>query len=939
MAVIGRHHGGNVRDLGRESGRTPDDILDFSANLNPLGPPPWLRSLVNRNLVEVARYPDPSYAELSGRVAEHEGARPDAIVMGNGTTELIYALPRAAAAPWSTNAVVVEPAYTDYRRASAIAGFSVASAGLLLKGAAVGNTVDTKPPEFLPGTVSFELPTEDLAGQLKSDGSVVWIGRPNNPTGTMPEVEEISRLAASHPASLFVVDESFLAFVDGARSCAELIDSCGGPHRNIVVLRSLTKFYAVPGLRIGYAVCAEGLAEALRAQLPTWSVNALAAKFAIRALDDIEYGDRTRHFVASARDALFAELRSTLSDSGSSLCPTPANYLMLRLAPPLPAATTIRASLLSEGIAVRTCTDFFGLDDRWIRIAVRSPEENAILVTALGRLLHRSPGRSTPVARRDAQLRPRRAKSIMIQGTASNAGKSVLVAAFCRILLREGYRVAPFKSQNMSLNSFVTEDGGEMGRAQVVQAQACRIEPDVRMNPILLKPSSEMGSQIIILGKAAANMEARSYFQAKRQFFDTVKRSYDELAAEYDVVVLEGAGSPGEVNLKSHDIVNMQMAAYAGAPVLITGDIDRGGVFASFIGTMDVLDEWERNLVAGFLINKFRGDPSLLRDALEYTYEYTGRAVLGVVPMIPDLGIPEEDSVSFKEYRGTLVGASGTSEDAVGGAAGRVRIGFIDLPHVSNFTDIDALRIEPDVEISIVRSRPEITARRFDALILPGSKSVAADLEYLRRGGLADAILESAVSGTMVVGICGGFQILGEIIEDPDGVESGPRAVDGLGLLGVRTRMGAGKILSRRTATHGGTDLEVEGYEIHHGRTVLTDAIADFLAGDGEYLGAGGSASGAAAGTGQVSGTFAPVWGTYLHGVFDADQFRRAFIDSLRVAKGASPLGSVQVTYEIESALDRLADVVRDSVDMEKIHRILDTGAKHAGWAPVGAQK
>ncbi len=326
----------------------------------------------------------------------------------------------------------------------------------------------------------------------------------------------------------------------------------------------------------------------------------------------------------------------------------------------------------------------------------------------------------------------------MFQGTSSNAGKSVLTAALCRILLQDGLRVAPFKSQNMSLNSFVTADGGEMGRAQVVQAQACRLEPDVRMNPILLKPNSDTGCQVIVRGRPVGNMRVMEYVRYKPQAFAAAKECYDSLASQYDAIVLEGAGSPGEVNLKSHDIVNMQMARYAEAPVLIVGDIDRGGVFASFVGTMEVLDQWERAMVAGWIVNRFRGDAGLLTDALDYTLAHTGRAVLGVVPHLAALNIPQEDSVEFKS--GAL------DRHAAGGDDARVEIAVIELPHISNFTDFDALSSEPDVRVRIVRRLEDLGGNAVDAIILPGSKNTLGDLEYLKRSGLAAKITEIAAA-------------------------------------------------------------------------------------------------------------------------------------------------------------------------------------------------
>jgi adenosylcobyric acid synthase len=520
---------------------------------------------------------------------------------------------------------------------------------------------------------------------------------------------------------------------------------------------------------------------------------------------------------------------------------------------------------------------------------VRTEDENVRLCDALAGALG-SPRRRLP--------RRRSTPAVMIQGTSSNAGKSILTAALCRILLQDGVRVAPFKAQNMSLNSFVTRDGGEMGRAQVVQAQACRLEPDVRMNPILLKPNSDTGCQVIVRGKPVGNMRVGEYVRYKPEAFTTVRDCYDALAAEVDAVVLEGAGSPGEVNLKNHDIVNMRMAEYARAPVLVAGDIDRGGVFAAFVGTMEVLAPWERKLIAGWIVNRFRGDASLLGPALDYTLEYTGRPVLGVVPYLPALGLPEEDSVEFK---------SGALDQAESESAA-VEIAVIDLPHISNFTDFDAFRSEKDVRLRIVRSAAELN--RPDAVVLPGSKNTLGDLEYLGRSGLAERITALARQGaTEIVGICGGLQMLGRDVCDPLAIESNVPKTAALGLLGVSTVMAAEKTLVRTTARHSVSGLDVSGYEIHHGQTDCNGCVPLLAGADGHVVG--------------VASSDHRVWGTYLHGVFDADAFRRWFIDRLRVRRGLPPLDAIVGRYDIEPALDRLAEAVRSSVRIDEIYRIM----------------
>ena len=401
---------------------------------------------------------------------------------------------------------------------------------------------------------------------------------------------------------------------------------------------------------------------------------------------------------------------------------------------------------------------------------------------------------------------------VMVQGTASHVGKSVLATALCRIFRQDGYRVAPFKAQNMSNNSFVTPSGGELGRAQAVQAEACGIEPTVEMNPILLKPEADHSSQVVLLGKPTARASARYFATAKPMLWETVASSLDTLRSQYDVVVIEGAGSPAEINLKQNEIVNMRVALHAGAPVLLAGDIDRGGVFASLLGTMEILDPRERDAVGAFIINKFRGDVSLLEPGLVWLEERTGKPVLGVVPYYRDIEIAEEDSVSL-EHRQQLKSQTGYALD----------IAVMGLPHISNFDDFDPLKREPGVRLRYVESRDSLGEP--DLVILPGTKTTMADLWWLRERGFAAEIQRQADAGTPVIGICGGYQMMGRRILDPDGVESPEPESEGLNLLPVDTVFAPVKETHRvRGVVSTGAGLlemagsaAIEGYEIHMG--------------------------------------------------------------------------------------------------------------------------
>jgi cobyric acid synthase CobQ/L-threonine-O-3-phosphate decarboxylase len=849
-------HGGNIKRLVAASGLPEEAVLDFSANINPLGPPEWLRAVVSSALGKVVHYPDPECTELKAAAGDRFGVSAAEVLAGSGSTELIFLLARAAE---NKRAVIPVPSYSDYAASAELAELHVER--LLLREES-----------------DFRVDYDELDRCLTAD-DLVFLGHPNNPTGVPLDCRAILDLAARRPQTLFVIDEAFADLADGVESFLATRPP------NMVVLVSLTKTYAIPGLRLGCAVGDSRLVRSIAAIQPPWSVNTIAQAVGCAALRDREYVRLSREFVREQRVRLQALLDEV---PGLKVYPGTANFLLLKLERTGITGTEVAERMLKDGIGVRCCGNFDGLDDRYIRVAVRTVDENQRLVDSLNRAMGKRP-RATKTSR------PR---SIMFQGTSSNAGKSVLTAALCRILLQDGHRVAPFKSQNMSLNSFVTRSGGEMGRAQVVQAQACRLEPDVRMNPILLKPNSDTGSQVIIMGKPVGNMDVQEYVDYKPTAFGAVSKAFDLLAGEFDVIVIEGAGSPGEVNLKHHDIANMKMARYAQAPVLLVGDIDRGGVFASFVGTMEVLAEWERKLVRGFVANRFRGDAGILGSALEYTRRHTGRAVVGVVPFMADLGLPEEDSVTFK---------SGFFDDHRP-AEDHVEIAVIDLPHISNFTDFDALRREPDVRVRIVRTPHGLN--RPDAVILPGSKNVPGDLAFLRDKGFDRKILDlSDRCQSELVGICGGFQMLGTSIADPHGLESDRETIPGFGLLQVQTVLALEKTLTRVTAVHLESGESLMGYEIHHGETDTADAQPCIRREDGALAGARSS-------DGRL-------WGTYLHGVFDSDGFRRWFIDRLRVRRGLPPVGKVVARYDLEPSFERLADVVRGSLDMGFIYKLL----------------
>jgi adenosylcobyric acid synthase len=477
----------------------------------------------------------------------------------------------------------------------------------------------------------------------------------------------------------------------------------------------------------------------------------------------------------------------------------------------------------------------------------------------------------------------------MIQGTTSDAGKSTLVTALCRVLRRRGVRVAPFKPQNMALNSAVSIDGGEIGRAQAVQAQACGIAPHSDMNPVLLKPNTDTGAQVIIHGRALANMEAQDYHAYKRRARDAVLSSYARLSAQYDAILVEGAGSPAEINLRENDIANMGFAEAADCPVILVADIDRGGVFAHLMGTVGLLSDSEQARVKGMVINRFRGDLSLLEPGLRWLEQRTRKPVLGVVPYLHGLHLEAEDAIDPHN----LSTAEGPSLRAI------VPV----LPHISNHTDFDPLRLHPRVSLRYVAPGEPIPPA--DLVLLPGSKNVRADLEWLHANGWQDALLRHLRYGGKVIGICGGFQMLGHEVRDARGIEGPPGVSRGLGLLDVATDLEADKQLRNTTGTLTLEHAPVTGYEIHAGVTTGPELQRPFARLDERFDGAM-SADGL-------------ILGTYLHGLFETSTARDALLRWAGLAQPSAP------DYALlrEAAIDRLADAVEASLDVACIFRLL----------------
>ncbi len=493
----------------------------------------------------------------------------------------------------------------------------------------------------------------------------------------------------------------------------------------------------------------------------------------------------------------------------------------------------------------------------------------------------------------------------MVVGSMSSAGKSLLVTAFCRIFSRRGIRVAPFKAQNMSNNAAVCPDGGEIGRAQALQAMAAGIEPTVDMNPILLKPEADARSQVIVNGRIWKTLSARDYYRHKNTLWEYVTNSLDRLVQEYDLVIIEGAGSAAEMNLKGTDIVNMAVARFADAPVLLVGDIDRGGVFAQLLGTLWLLEEEERRLIRGLIINKFRGDPSLFTDGIKILEKKGGVPVLGVVPYLCDLNLPDEDAVSVEEQTSVKQDSHELFTD----------IAVMAFPRIANFDDFDPLKAEKGVSIRYVRSVEEFG--RPDAVILPGTKSTVADLQWLRSTGLDGIICEYAQHGGSVAGICGGYQMLGNCIEDPDQLESNFTRIDALGLLPGQTlfipEKSTYQVISEITGGQGWINeikgKIVTGYEIHMGRSEMDIQWLRINHRNGspaDVLDGGASKD-------------SKVWGCYIHGLFANDGFRHAWLKSI----GWQMQAVSSQTIAFQASLDNLADTVEASINMAELEQII----------------
>lgn len=894
-------HGGDWTTAEAVFGKPPGGFLDFSANMNPFGPPEAVGRLLAERWRELARYPDPAVRGLRRAIAAKYRIAEESVLVGNGAAELIDLSIRAFQ---PSKVGLARPSFTEYEDAVR----------------KIGGAVVDIPLAEADGFALREQPLRAAA----AEADLLVLGHPNNPTGRLIDPGLLGRLVRERKP--MIVDEAFVDFVPD-EDAVSLIRLAAETER-LCVIRSMTKFYAIPGIRLGFAVAHPRLIRRLKELQVPWSVNAIAQWVGEAALAERNYAERTRRWLADERPIFTDKLKSL----GLRVFPSDVNFLLVSI--PEQAGMDVKElqrRMGEAGVLIRDASLFPGLDRSYFRVAVRLRDENEALLERLERALARTgetahapsaasdvfafaagTGGISEMAGTDAASpRNRLAPTIMIQGTSSDAGKSILTTALCRILLQDGWKVAPFKSQNMSLNSYVTPDGKEIGRAQGMQADACRIPATTDMNPILLKPKKDMVSQVVVHGKPLRDYDARTY---REQYLgeaeQIVKEALARLRTRYGAVVIEGAGSPAEVNLKDRDIVNMRLAGWADAPVILVADIDRGGVFASLVGTMDILAPEEQDRVRGFVINKFRGDPSLLQPGLDWLERRTGKPVLGVVPYLPDIGLEDEDSASLDAKR--------TSAPK---RKGQVDIAVLRLPRLSNFTDFDPLFEEPDVHVRYVSTVSEWADP--DAVIIPGSKNTVDDLQFLRATALETCIRRHVEGGGRLLGICAGYQMLGRRLLDPDRLESDTEELAGIGLFPAVTTFTPDKRTERVTGTMqlpGQGMFAVDGYEIHMGRTAFDGQVEQPFAiriHDAPDAPESYHADGALSQDGKI-------WGTYLHGILHNDELRRAWINGIRADKGwAAFAGEMKYMSRREAAFDRLAQHVRRYLDMERIYEIL----------------
>ncbi len=877
-------------------------VIDLSASVSPLGLHPSAKNALKVCSLfpeKLSKYPEIDSQTLRALLGEFWNFPKDSIIVGHGASDLISLVCSAifhgakSAARFQPHvygekcAVVLEPSFSEYSRSLSSLGFEVRHVltndvrAFLSKTENSSEKNPSAPPVFsLSSTEKMLLPV--FAG-----ASVVFASSPQNPSGEIFSTNELFSLArvCASSGALLVLDSCFAQFSFEAEQSLRALILRRAEFQSVVVINAFTKFYGMASLRVGYALCFGG-AGVFNSFLRPWSVDGVSLKCAESILQTelFEKSDWTkniRKIVLSEKE----KLCSFFSKNKIEFFDGKANFVLFRIPKErIKIKQNLETALLEKNIAIRNCSDFFSLDSSYFRASIFGNGKTERLICALREIL--GIDEKSFFVQKKKKTRP-----IMIQGTASNAGKSMICTALCRILRDDGFRVAPFKSQNMALNSFVTKNALEIARAQVVQSLACGLEPTAEMNPILLKPEGNSQSQVVLIGKETGRMSARDYFSFRKSLVPLILDSYEKIAFERDVVVVEGAGSPAEINLLSDDIVNMGLASLLDSPVLLATDIDKGGAFASIFGTFALVPDEARQRIRGFLLNRFRGDKSLLDSGIVSLEKMTLVPTVGVIPFVEDLKIDSEDSLSdFPPPKKNAV----------------IKIGIVRLPFLSNSGDFLPLARLPFVSVEFFERTEEI--EKFDAIILPGTKNVVASCDFLFSRGFFEAIRDFSQKNP-VIGICGGFQILGKTIDDKNGIEdSSKRIVRALSLLPSNSTFQKEKIKMRvdeKIPLISGvfsffSGLSVSGYELHHGKTHYDGKDVRFLA-------------------------FENVFGTYVHGFFDSEEIVFAFSDFLLQRRGLKinfDKNSFLVS-SLECEIARLAKIVRDSLDMKKIYDII----------------
>jgi len=841
-------HGGRLSEAKERFGHQA--FLDFSVNTNAFWHPPAALAAVPLSDA-ITRYPEADASSVRLLLADLYDVCPDHVLATAGAIEGLYLAVRLFT---QKRALIFAPSFADYSRACLSAGLEIKICSLF------PDPPDTE--QFVQWALSVD---------------VVILGNPNNPTGRLfPNLVEV----VSHPALShlhWIIDEAFIEFVPAPERHSLLPKIERLP--NVLVLRALTKSWSVPGLRLGFLVTANlsWLAQ-LRAMQPPWPLCGVAESWANAHLK--------KPTLAAVHESLRAlaperERFSTALSALPSLFPlaSDANFLLVETRGL--NATNLAEALGRQGILIRECVGFLELEpERYFRVAVRTTLENDRLIDSLHNLskaLH-SPRKT---------LNKKQMRAISVLGTSSNSGKSWVATALCAWLRRRGVRVAPFKAQNMSNNSAVTLDGGEIGRAQAVQAEACGLPPSVRMNPILLKPSGTSGSQLVVLGRARGHIKAREYYETIESLWPVVTESLGYWEGRCDALILEGAGSPVELNLMQRDLVNLWPVRQLDGRWLLVADIERGGVFAQVAGTWGLLEGCDRQRCAGLIVNKFRGDLSLFADAEHHFAPHFGAPFFGTLPYAAHLQPENEDSLS---------------EEPVASIHGEP-IHWVRFPHLSNSQDTNPWQLDEGVRVEWVSHPASLSNAKI--VVLPGSKNTLADLAWLRSSGMADAVLAAHQRGALIIGICGGFQMLGQYLSDPTGIAGERGEMVGLGLLPVETLFFEEKQLG--TVKVRFEDEVWDAYEIHMGRTTASRPVAPLLT----VLEEGAERAEGVRHNG--------VWGTYLHGVFESARIRLAATQSVGFfGHRASP---VAFRTQRETLYNGMADLIEEHLNLEDLWR------------------